>query len=148
MHGDWTFFVEFKGGDDPPEGGDGDSDPKSKAVRLKQKAAEAVHLYDAFLTGNWEADPPKKCLIVVTSDGFSGIRAEVGDMADDGCYCPPFLRRYASRDVSDGRIFYDRVCWMSSEEFARFANGIFGTGSDDSGIQQTGSDDQTGADGD
>ena len=85
---------------------------------------------------------------MVTNDGYSGIRAEVGDMADDGCYCPPFLRRYASRDVSDERIFYDRVCWMSSEEFARFANGIFGTGSDGSVNQQTGSDNQTGADGD
>lgn len=119
-HGDWTLFVEFKGGDDPPDNDEGDRDPKSKQTRLKHKAAEAVYLYDGFLSYNWDEHPSKRCLIVVTRDGFSSIRANVGDMADKKCFCPKFLERYASRDRAGNRIFYDRVCAMSSREFVAF----------------------------
>lgn len=120
--GEWTMFVELKGRRDPPEDGDGDVDPKSKTARLKYKASETVHIYDEFLAGNWEMDPPKRRLIVVTDDGFSSIRANVGDMAGEERFCPEFLKRYASSDLMHNRIFYDQVWWMSSEEFVRFIN--------------------------
>ncbi len=122
---DWLLFIEFKGGDDPPKDGSDEDHKKSKSCGLKLKASDSVFIFDHFISMNWPNVPPKRCLIIVTSGGYNTIRSAVGNMANRKCYCPDFLNKYQSKDVCEKRIFYDRVCWLSSKEFVRCINSRF-----------------------